>query len=116
MTRWIRPSISCCRHLAKGDILIDGGNSNYKDSIRRAEKLKSHGVHFVDAGTSGGVWGLQNGYCMMIGGEKEIVDRLAPIFTTLAPRMAICTSAPTAPAIRQNDSQRHRIRHAAGVR
>ena len=71
--------------LAKGDILIDGGNSNYKHSIRRADKLKSQGVHFVDAGTSGGVWGLQNGYCMMIGGEKEIVDRLAPIFTTLAP-------------------------------
>jgi 6-phosphogluconate dehydrogenase len=71
--------------LAKGDILIDGGNSNYKDSIRRAEKIKSHGLHFVDAGTSGGVWGLQNGYCMMIGGEKEIIDRLAPIFTTLAP-------------------------------
>ena len=62
--------------LAKGDIVIDGGNSNYKDSIRRAEKLKSHGLHFVDAGTSGGVWGLQNGYCMMIGGEKEIVERL----------------------------------------
>ena len=71
--------------LAKGDILIDGGNSNYKDSIRRAEKIKSHGLHFIDAGTSGGVWGLQNGYCMMIGGEKATVDRLAPIFTTLAP-------------------------------
>ena len=71
--------------LAKGDILIDGGNSNYKDSIRRAEKIKSHGLHFVDAGTSGGVWGLQNGYCMMIGGENAIIERLAPIFTTLAP-------------------------------
>ena len=72
--------------LAKGDILIDGGNSNYKDSIRRAEKLAAQGMHFVDAGTSGGVWGLQNGYCMMVGGEKTIVDRLAPIFTTLAPK------------------------------
>ncbi|HVO91215.1 MAG TPA: decarboxylating 6-phosphogluconate dehydrogenase [Terriglobales bacterium] len=71
--------------LAKGDILIDGGNSNYKDSIRRAEKVKARGIHYVDAGTSGGVWGLQNGYCMMIGGEKEIVDRLAPVFATLAP-------------------------------
>jgi 6-phosphogluconate dehydrogenase len=71
--------------LVKGDILIDGGNSNYKDSIRRAEKLKTHGMHFVDAGTSGGVWGLQNGYCMMIGGENAIIERLAPIFTTLAP-------------------------------
>jgi 6-phosphogluconate dehydrogenase len=72
--------------LAKGDILIDGGNSNYKDSIRRAEKLAAQGMHFVDAGTSGGVWGLQNGYCMMVGGEKAIVDWLAPIFTALAPK------------------------------
>ncbi len=72
--------------LAPGDIIIDGGNSNYKDSIRRAEKLKTHGMHFVDAGTSGGIWGLQNGYCMMVGGAKEIVSRLEPIFLTLAPK------------------------------
>jgi 6-phosphogluconate dehydrogenase len=72
-------------NLFKGDILIDGGNSNYKDSIRRAEKVSVQGMHFVDAGTSGGIWGLENGYCMMVGGEKEIVERLAPIFTTLAP-------------------------------
>jgi len=72
--------------LSKGDILIDGGNSNYKDSIRRAEKVKTHGMHFIDAGTSGGIWGLQNGYCMMVGGEKEIVSRLEPIFLTLAPK------------------------------
>ena len=72
--------------LAKGDILIDGGNSNYKDSIRRAEKMKTHGMHFIDAGTSGGIWGLQNGYCMMVGGAKEIVSRLEPIFLTLAPK------------------------------
>ena len=72
--------------LAKGDILIDGGNSNYKDSIRRAEKMKTHGMHFIDAGTSGGIWGLQNGYCMMVGGEQEIVSRLEPIFLTLAPK------------------------------
>jgi len=72
--------------LAKGDIIIDGGNSNYKDSIRRAERLKTQGLHFVDAGTSGGVWGLQNGYCMMVGGEKEILSRLEPIFLTLAPK------------------------------
>ena len=72
--------------LSKGDILIDGGNSNYKDSIRRAEKMKTHGMHFIDAGTSGGIWGLQNGYCMMVGGEKEIVSRLEPIFLTLAPK------------------------------
>ena len=67
-------------NLAKGDILIDGGNSKYKDSIRRAEKFKPQGMHFVDAGTSGGIWGLKNGYCLMVGGEKEIVDRLEPIF------------------------------------
>ena len=71
--------------LAPGDIVIDGGNSNYKDSIRRGEKLKTHAMHFVDAGTSGGIWGLKNGYCMMVGGEKEIVGRLEPIFLTLAP-------------------------------
>jgi 6-phosphogluconate dehydrogenase len=73
-------------NLSKGDVVIDGGNSNYKDSIRRAAKLKQQSMHFLDAGTSGGVWGLKNGYCMMVGGEKEIVERLAPIFTTLAPK------------------------------
>jgi 6-phosphogluconate dehydrogenase len=73
-------------NLLKGDILIDGGNSNYKDSIRRAEKLKQLGIYFVDAGTSGGVWGLKVGYCMMVGGDKEVVERLEPIFKTLAPK------------------------------
>ena len=72
--------------LSAGDIIIDGGNSNYKDSIRRADKLRPDKIHFVDAGTSGGIWGLQNGYCMMVGGEKEIVSRLEPIFLTLAPK------------------------------
>ena len=72
--------------LAKGDVIIDGGNSYYKDSIRRAEKLKQQGIYFVDAGTSGGIWGLKVGYCMMLGGEKEIVERLDPIFKTLAPK------------------------------
>jgi 6-phosphogluconate dehydrogenase len=73
-------------NLSKDDILIDGGNSNYKDSIRRANHLKRQGLHFVDAGTSGGIWGLKVGYCMMIGGEKEIVTLLQPIFETLAPK------------------------------
>jgi 6-phosphogluconate dehydrogenase len=72
-------------HLSKGDIIIDGGNSFYKDSIRRAQKLAAQGLHFVDAGTSGGIWGLQEGYCMMVGGEKEAVARLEPVFVTLAP-------------------------------
>jgi 6-phosphogluconate dehydrogenase len=72
-------------NLSSGDIIVDGGNSNYKDSVRRAEKLKAIGIHFVDAGTSGGIWGLKAGYCIMVGGEKQAVDRLDPIFKTLAP-------------------------------
>jgi 6-phosphogluconate dehydrogenase len=67
------------------DIVIDGGNSYYVDDIRRATELKSKGIHYVDVGTSGGVWGLERGYCQMIGGEKEIVTHLDPIFKTLAP-------------------------------
>jgi 6-phosphogluconate dehydrogenase len=68
-----------------GDILIDGGNSYFKDDIRRSKSLKDKGVHYVDVGTSGGVWGLERGYCMMIGGPKEAVEHLDPIFKTLAP-------------------------------
>ncbi len=71
--------------LERGDILIDGGNSYYVDDIRRAKELASKGIHYVDVGTSGGVWGLERGYCMMIGGENEIVEHLSPIFATLAP-------------------------------
>jgi 6-phosphogluconate dehydrogenase len=71
--------------LESGDILIDGGNSYYIDDIRRAKELKAKGIHYVDVGTSGGVWGLERGYCMMIGGEKDIVAHLDPIFATLAP-------------------------------
>ena len=71
--------------LAKGDTVIDGGNSNYKDSMRRGELLAARGIQFVDAGTSGGVWGLKEGYSLMVGGEKAAVDRLRPIFETLAP-------------------------------
>ena len=68
-----------------GDILIDGGNSYFKDDIRRSKMLKDKGIHYVDVGTSGGVWGLERGYCMMIGGPKEAFDKLNPIFKTLAP-------------------------------
>jgi len=71
--------------LEKGDILIDGGNSYYIDDIRRAAELKAKGLNYVDVGTSGGVWGLERGYCMMIGGDKDIVQSLDPIFKTLAP-------------------------------
>jgi 6-phosphogluconate dehydrogenase len=71
--------------LAEGDIVIDGGNSHYHDDIVRAKKLSARGVHYVDMGTSGGVWGLERGYCLMIGGEEEIVRHLDPIFAALAP-------------------------------
>ena len=71
--------------LERGDILIDGGNSYYIDDIRRAKELGPRGIHYVDVGTSGGVWGLERGYCMMIGGEAEVVKRLEPIFARLAP-------------------------------
>ena len=71
--------------LDAGDILIDGGNSYYVDDIRRAKELTPKGIHYVDVGTSGGIWGLERGYCMMIGGEKTVVKRLDPIFKTLAP-------------------------------
>ena len=72
-------------NLEKGDILIDGGNSYYIDDIRRAKDLAPKGIHYVDVGTSGGVWGLERGYCMMIGGENDVVKHLDPIFKTLAP-------------------------------
>ncbi len=71
--------------LDRGDVIIDGGNSNFKDSQRRAAKLRERGIRFLDAGTSGGVWGLQVGYCLMVGGEKAAFDLAEPIFRTLAP-------------------------------
>ncbi len=70
-----------------GDTIIDGGNSYFKDDVRRSKMLKPKGIHYVDVGTSGGIWGLERGYCMMIGGPKEAVERLDPIFKTLAPGM-----------------------------
>jgi 6-phosphogluconate dehydrogenase len=72
-------------HLERGDIVIDGGNSYYIDDIRRAKELAPKGIHYVDVGTSGGVWGLERGYCMMMGGETDVVRHLDPIFATLAP-------------------------------
>ena len=71
--------------LAPGDTLIDGGNSNYKDTQRRARALAGRGINYVDSGTSGGVWGLTEGYSLMIGGEEAVVERLRPLFATLAP-------------------------------
>ncbi len=80
--------------LAAGDIVIDGGNSYYIDDIRRAGELRKRGIHYVDVGTSGGVWGLERGYCQMIGGEPDVVRHLDPIFATLAPPI---DSAPRTP-------------------
>jgi 6-phosphogluconate dehydrogenase len=80
--------------LAPGDIIIDGGNSYYHDDIRRAGELKTKGIHYVDCGTSGGVWGLERGYCLMIGGEEDVVQHLDPIFKSLAPGVG---SAPRTP-------------------
>ena len=71
--------------LSKGDIIIDGGNSYYKDTVRRGEALAAKGIHYIDSGTSGGIWGLKNGYCLMIGGDKDPVQYLEPVFRTLAP-------------------------------
>jgi len=71
--------------LAGNDVIIDGGNSYYKDDVRRADELKPRGIHYLDVGTSGGVWGLKHGYCLMIGGERPIFERLEPAFKTLAP-------------------------------
>jgi 6-phosphogluconate dehydrogenase len=95
-----------------GDVVIDGGNSYYRDDVHRAQALAARGVHYLDIGTSGGVFGLERGFCLMIGGEAEVVARLEPIFRTLAPGVeaaartaspsppstATCTAAPPAPA------------------
>ncbi len=80
--------------LASGDIVVDGGNSYYHDDIRRAAELKAKGIHYVDVGTSGGVFGLERGYCLMIGGEPDVVKRLDPVFATLAPGMDAAAPTP----------------------
>jgi 6-phosphogluconate dehydrogenase len=82
--------------LAPGDIVVDGGNSHYRDSLDRAQRLASNGLHFVDCGTSGGVLGLERGYCLMIGGEPDVVRRLDPLFATLAPGSGTLAPAPGA--------------------
>ena len=82
--------------LEKGDIVVDGGNSYYHDDIRRAEEMHEKGLHYVDVGVSGGVWGLERGYCHMIGGEPEVVKRLDPIFRSLAPGVDAAPRTPGA--------------------
>jgi len=73
------------KRMSSGDTIVDGGNSFYKDDVRRMKMLRPNGIHYVDVGTSGGVWGLERGYCLMIGGEERLEDRLEPVFKTLAP-------------------------------
>jgi 6-phosphogluconate dehydrogenase len=77
--------MSLAEKLQPGDILIDGGNSHYKEDVRRGKVLQASGIHYVDVGTSGGIWGVERGYCLMVGGEAEVVKQLTPLFRTLAP-------------------------------
>ena len=81
--------------LARGDILIDGGNSNYHDTVRRGEALSSSGLELMDSGTSGGIWGLENGYCLMIGGSEQAFARCEPVFRTMAPKDGYARVGPT---------------------
>jgi 6-phosphogluconate dehydrogenase len=81
-------------HLEEGDTIVDGGNSYYVDDLRRSAELRERGIHFVDVGTSGGVWGLRRGYCLMVGGDDEAVDRLTPVFEALAPGVEAAERTP----------------------
>src|SRR5215469_18844878 len=77
-----------------GDVIIDGGNTFWQDDVRRGKTLKTRGIHYLDVGTSGGIWGYERGYCMMIGGEKAVIDRLDPIFSALAPGIGTIERTP----------------------
>ena len=99
-------------HLERDDILIDGGNSYYIDDIRRAKELAPKGIHYVDVGTSGGVWGLERGYCMMIGGEDAVVKHLDPIFARLAPGMG--NEIPRTPDVKKLAGPPSRVIYIAG--
>ncbi len=81
-------------HLEPGDTIIDGGNTHYHDDIRHAQNLREKGIHHIDCGTSGGVWGLERGYCLMIGGETDVVDRLSPLFASIAPGLGTVERTP----------------------
>ncbi len=100
--------------LGKGDIIIDGGNSFYKDDIRRAKELQAKGIHYVDVGTSGGVWGLERGYCMMVGGDKAAVDAIDPILDVLAPGVGDIPRTPGREKISDTRAERGYI-HAGPV-
>jgi 6-phosphogluconate dehydrogenase len=90
-------------HLSGGDIVIDGGNSNWRDDERRAQSLATRGIRYVDVGTSGGVWGLENGYCLMVGGEEAVFTHLEPIFAALAPGAHVAT--PTASRVSRGTAE-----------
>ena len=90
--------VALSKLLSSGDTIIDGGNSFYKDDVRRAESLKAQGVTYLDAGTSGGIWGVERGYCLMVGGDAGAFNRLEPIFATLAPGMGDVGRTPGRPA------------------
>jgi len=100
--------------LAPGDVLIDGGNSHYVDDVRRAAELRARGLHYMDVGTSGGIWGLDNGYCQMVGGEPDVVARLAPIFASLAPGGAPATAGARIDSSTAEDGWLHCGPHGAG--
>ena len=95
---------SLAPHLSGGDIVIDGGNSNWRDDERRAKALAARGVRYVDVGTSGGVWGLENGYCLMVGGEEAVFSHLEPVFAALAP--GAHAAAPTASRASRGTAER----------
>ena len=102
--------------LGPGDIVIDGANTYYKDDMRRSKSFAERGIHFLDAGVSGGIWGLKVGYCLMIGGEKAIYEKLLSVFETLAPaRLSLLWSCRRR-AFCENGSQRYRVWHDAGLR
>ena len=109
--RSTRRSPNSLPHLEADDIVIDGGNSYYVDDLRRAKELAQKGIHYVDVGTSGGVWGLERGYCMMIGGEATAVERLDPIFARLAPGIGEIGRTPGA---RRRRAPRSRVTCTAG--
>ncbi len=106
-------------HLAKGDALVEGGNSDYRESMARAELLAADGIDYIDVGTSGGVWGLTEGYAMMIGGKEATVERIRPAFETLAPAKDKgwnYMGSERLGSLRQDGPQRHRVRPHAGLR
>src|SRR5256714_2481481 len=93
------------RLMQPGDVIIDGGNTFWQDDVRRGAALKAKGLHYLDVGTSGGVWGIERGYCMMIGGDKAVVDRLDPIFKTLAPGIGDIAPTPGRPVEKDRAAQ-----------